>query len=43
MHTAVVSRILRDKSLWDEVTVPEEAEDREVPRRSEAAAGSSLQ
>ncbi|MBZ5687620.1 MAG: UDP-3-O-acyl-N-acetylglucosamine deacetylase [Acidobacteriia bacterium] len=43
MHTAVVSRILRDKSLWDEVTVPEEAEDREIPRRSEAAAGSSLQ
>jgi UDP-3-O-[3-hydroxymyristoyl] N-acetylglucosamine deacetylase len=43
MHTALVSRILRDKSLWDEVTVPEEAEGSEFPRHSEAAAGSSVQ
>jgi UDP-3-O-[3-hydroxymyristoyl] N-acetylglucosamine deacetylase len=42
MHTALVSRILRDKSLWDEVTVPEETEEHETSRRSEAAAGSSL-
>jgi UDP-3-O-[3-hydroxymyristoyl] N-acetylglucosamine deacetylase len=42
MHTALVSRILRDKTLWDEVTVSEETEERETPRRSEAAAGSSL-
>ena len=42
MHTALVSRILRDKSLWDEVTIPGNAEGHEIPRRSEAAAGSSL-
>lgn len=42
MHTALVSRILRDKTLWDEVTVPE-AEERESPRRAEAVAGSALQ
>jgi UDP-3-O-[3-hydroxymyristoyl] N-acetylglucosamine deacetylase len=41
MHTALVSRILRDKTLWDEVTLPE-AEERESPRRAEAAAGSPL-
>ena len=43
MHTALVSRILRDKSLWEEVTRTEEAEHRETHRRAEAAAGSSLQ
>jgi UDP-3-O-[3-hydroxymyristoyl] N-acetylglucosamine deacetylase len=42
MHTALVSRILRDKSLWDEVTVPQKPEENETHRRSEAAAGSSL-
>jgi UDP-3-O-[3-hydroxymyristoyl] N-acetylglucosamine deacetylase len=42
MHTALVSRILRDKTLWDEVTRPEEVEEHEIPRRSEAAAGSPL-
>jgi UDP-3-O-[3-hydroxymyristoyl] N-acetylglucosamine deacetylase len=42
MHTALVSRILRDKSLWDEVTVPEEPEEHETHQRSEAAAGNSL-
>ena len=43
MHTALVSRILRDKSLWEEVTLVEDTRDREMPRRAEAAAGSSLQ
>jgi UDP-3-O-[3-hydroxymyristoyl] N-acetylglucosamine deacetylase len=43
MHTALVSRILRDKSLWEEVTLSEANSDRETPRRAEAAAGSSLQ
>ncbi|HTT23657.1 MAG TPA: UDP-3-O-acyl-N-acetylglucosamine deacetylase [Candidatus Sulfotelmatobacter sp.] len=42
MHTALVSRILRDKSLWDEVTLEEEAEDREHSGHAHAAAGSSL-
>jgi UDP-3-O-[3-hydroxymyristoyl] N-acetylglucosamine deacetylase len=40
MHTALVSRILRDKTLWEEVTHSEEAREHEVPRRSEAVAGS---
>jgi UDP-3-O-[3-hydroxymyristoyl] N-acetylglucosamine deacetylase len=41
MHTALVSRLLRDKTLWEEVTVsPEGDEDQAVPHRSEAAAGS---
>jgi UDP-3-O-[3-hydroxymyristoyl] N-acetylglucosamine deacetylase len=41
MHTALVSRLLRDKTLWEEVTVsPEGDEDHDVPHRSEAAAGS---
>lgn len=42
MHTALVSRILRDKSLWEEVTLSQAAEEREAHRRAEAAAGSSL-
>jgi UDP-3-O-[3-hydroxymyristoyl] N-acetylglucosamine deacetylase len=42
MHTALVSRILRDKTLWDEVTLQEEPEERKVPSRFEAAAGSSF-
>ena len=42
MHTALVSRILRDKSLWDEVTLPEEEKDRATPYSSQASAGSSL-
>ena len=42
MHTALVSRILRDKSMWEEVTHPsEESDDRDIPI-AEAAAGSSL-
>jgi hypothetical protein len=40
MHTALVSRILRDKTLWEEVTFPAECAEREVYARSEAAAGS---
>jgi UDP-3-O-[3-hydroxymyristoyl] N-acetylglucosamine deacetylase len=42
MHTALVSRILRDKSLWEEVTVEEEASHRLVHSSSQAAAGSTL-
>jgi UDP-3-O-[3-hydroxymyristoyl] N-acetylglucosamine deacetylase len=41
MHTALVSRILRDKSLWEEVTVDEE-QIRPTTTTSHAAAGSSL-
>ncbi len=42
MHTALVSRILRDKSMWEEVTHPaEESDDHDIPV-AEAAAGSSL-
>jgi UDP-3-O-[3-hydroxymyristoyl] N-acetylglucosamine deacetylase len=41
MHTALVSRILRDKTLWEEVTFPDE--DRaSLHSSAEAAAGSSL-
>jgi UDP-3-O-[3-hydroxymyristoyl] N-acetylglucosamine deacetylase len=41
MHTALVSRLLRDKTLWEEVTAsPEGDEHHAVPHRSEAAAGS---
>ena len=40
MHTALVSRILRDKTLWEEVSVPvEQAEHSVTAARSEAAAG----
>lgn len=42
MHTALVSRILRDKSLWEEVTVSEERAERTSSYTSQAAAGSSL-
>src|SRR5579864_2633738 len=42
MHTALVSRILRDKTLWEEVTVSEdETVSDEVPG-ARAAAGSAL-
>ncbi len=42
MHTALVSRILRDKSMWEEVThLAEETFDR-ATADAEAAAGSSL-
>ncbi len=42
MHTALVSRILRDKTLWEEVTLSEEDNESASPYSSEAAAGSSL-
>ncbi|MGO8796484.1 MAG: UDP-3-O-acyl-N-acetylglucosamine deacetylase [Candidatus Sulfotelmatobacter sp.] len=42
MHTALVSRILRDKTLWEEVTQPEE-EDHAAPRyAAQASAGSAI-
>lgn len=31
MHTALVSRLLRDKSLWEETTLEEEQEPAEIP------------
>jgi hypothetical protein len=42
MHTALVSRILRDKTLWEEVTLPEEEKEGASPYSAQAAAGSSL-
>lgn len=42
MHTALVSRILRDKSMWEEVTYPEEESGARAVVRAEAAAGSSI-
>jgi UDP-3-O-[3-hydroxymyristoyl] N-acetylglucosamine deacetylase len=39
MHTALVSRVLRDKTLWEEVTVPEAAASIHVESSAEAAAG----
>jgi UDP-3-O-[3-hydroxymyristoyl] N-acetylglucosamine deacetylase len=41
MHTALVSRILRDKTMWEEVSLSDQEQDeQEVTRSSEAAAGS---
>jgi UDP-3-O-[3-hydroxymyristoyl] N-acetylglucosamine deacetylase len=42
MHTALVSRILRDKTLWEEVTVSGDEAERESTATVHAAAGSSL-
>jgi UDP-3-O-[3-hydroxymyristoyl] N-acetylglucosamine deacetylase len=42
MHTALVSRILRDKSLWEEVTVSQEEGTRVSSCSSQAAAGSAV-
>ncbi len=42
MHTALVSRILRDQTLWEEVTLPEEDRDAASSYSSQAAAGSAL-
>jgi UDP-3-O-[3-hydroxymyristoyl] N-acetylglucosamine deacetylase len=42
MHTALVSRILRDKTLWEEVTLPEEEHDHTSAYSAQASAGSSL-
>ena len=42
MHTALVSRILRDKSMWEEVTSADvQSEDAPVYRAG-ASVGSSL-
>lgn len=41
MHTALVSRILRDKTMWEEVSVSDQEQgEQEASRSSEAAAGS---
>jgi UDP-3-O-[3-hydroxymyristoyl] N-acetylglucosamine deacetylase len=42
MHTALVSRILRDQTLWEEVTQPDPQEDGESSYAAEATVGSSL-
>jgi len=42
MHTALVSRILRDKTLWKEVTLPEDGNESENSYTTHVAAGSSL-
>jgi UDP-3-O-[3-hydroxymyristoyl] N-acetylglucosamine deacetylase len=42
MHTALVSRILRDKTLWEEVTLPEEKRDSAGSCSSQAAASSAV-
>jgi UDP-3-O-[3-hydroxymyristoyl] N-acetylglucosamine deacetylase len=42
MHTALVSRILRDKTLWEEVTLPEKEHASATPYSTQATAGSSL-
>ncbi|MGA8272390.1 MAG: UDP-3-O-acyl-N-acetylglucosamine deacetylase [Candidatus Sulfotelmatobacter sp.] len=42
MHTALVSRILRDRTLWEEVTLSEEAAAEEKHYTAQASVGSSL-
>jgi UDP-3-O-[3-hydroxymyristoyl] N-acetylglucosamine deacetylase len=42
MHTALVSRILRDQTLWQEVTLPEEPATHARPYSAQASAGYSL-
>jgi UDP-3-O-[3-hydroxymyristoyl] N-acetylglucosamine deacetylase len=42
MHTALVSRILRDKTLWEEVTQSEAEHDHVSSHTAHAAVGSSL-
>jgi UDP-3-O-[3-hydroxymyristoyl] N-acetylglucosamine deacetylase len=42
MHTALVSRILRDKTLWEEVTLEEQDHEPASAFTSQASAGSSL-
>jgi UDP-3-O-[3-hydroxymyristoyl] N-acetylglucosamine deacetylase len=41
MHTALVSRILRDKTLWEEVTVSGEETEREHVSGAHATAGTA--
>ena len=42
MHTALVSRILRDKTLWEEVTLSDVESESPVIYSAQASAGSSL-
>jgi UDP-3-O-[3-hydroxymyristoyl] N-acetylglucosamine deacetylase len=42
MHTALVSRILRDKTMWDEVTLPLPEAESATPYSAQASAGSSF-
>ncbi len=42
MHTALVSRILRNQSLWEEVTLPEDGHAAASSYKAEAAMSSSL-
>jgi UDP-3-O-[3-hydroxymyristoyl] N-acetylglucosamine deacetylase len=42
MHTALVSRILRDQSLWEEVTQPNAQENGESSYAAETTVGSTL-
>jgi UDP-3-O-[3-hydroxymyristoyl] N-acetylglucosamine deacetylase len=42
MHTALVSRILRDQTLWQEVTLPEAGHNAASPYSSQAVAGSTV-
>ena len=42
MHTALVSRILRDKTLWEEVTLREQESESSIPYAAHASAGSAL-
>jgi len=42
MHTALVSRILRDNTLWEEVTAPANGAERALASTSQAAAGAQL-
>jgi UDP-3-O-[3-hydroxymyristoyl] N-acetylglucosamine deacetylase len=43
MHTALVSRILRDKTMWEEVSVSDQEQVEQEARRSSEAAAGSLQ
>ena len=42
MHTALVSRILRDKTLWEEVALPQEENEPAHSQSARATAGSSV-
>lgn len=42
MHTALVSRILRDNTLWEEVILPEEENESTPSYSAQASAGSAL-
>jgi UDP-3-O-[3-hydroxymyristoyl] N-acetylglucosamine deacetylase len=43
MHTALVSRILRDTTMWEEVSVSDQEQAEQQTRRSSEAAAGSLQ